>query len=215
MRGGRPKQQPQAAPKPVQEEVDMKKEIAEFGDAAIVRHYCDRKGCGKPVTLLWKGRDGEYCSNKCLKLAERGVTNVTEATTTVEETDSPVTAGKKEKKAKAAPAAKGKTKKAVVTKAKGKVKAVKAKKAAAAESNGDYRDTINTRRVIKLIKKASPYKEDSKRDEVFKMIKSGMTVRDLQEAAIKHYDSPTWMNRAVAILRVCEADGLCSVSSGE
>jgi len=194
---------------------DAVKDIAkEFGDANLVRHICDRPGCGKPVTLLWKGRDGEYCSNNCLKLSERkeGVNKVTEATAAVEATESPVTAGKT-KTTKTA-----KTKKKVAPAAKKKVAAkAKTKKAAAAAatSNGDLRETINNRRVIKLTKKASDMRADTRRQDIYEMIKSGMTVRELQEKAVKHFDSKTWMNRAVAILRVCEEKGLVTVSSGE
>ena len=49
----------------------------DFGDSGVVRHSCDV--CGKPLgihpdgtaTVAWKGRYGEYCSNKCLSKGER------------------------------------------------------------------------------------------------------------------------------------------------
>jgi len=196
-----------ALPEP-DHESDSETIAKEFGNASIVRHICDRPGCGKPVTLNWKGRNGEYCSNKCLKLAERqGESVMTNATEEVQEDVAPVT-GPAPKKAKAA------KKKAVVTAAAGKSKKVKTTKAAAAASNGNGRNTINVRRVIKLTKKASQMRAGTKRQIIYEMLKTGMTVRDLQEAAIKKFKSDTWMGRSVAILRVCEEMGLCTVSNG-
>ena len=39
----------------------------EFGGAEVYRHYCDNPACKGPITVSWKGRRGEYCSNNCLK----------------------------------------------------------------------------------------------------------------------------------------------------
>ena len=48
----------------------MKTPAPEFGGADVVRHTCDNPNCGRPIVLCWKSRDGEYCSNKCMRSAE-------------------------------------------------------------------------------------------------------------------------------------------------
>jgi len=95
----------------------------DFGAAGVIRRKCDR--CNNPILLCWKGRDGEYCSNTCKKLAESGdktMTDTTEATATAA---SPIVAGK--------PATKKAPKKAAAKKAAPKKAA---KKAAASNGSG-------------------------------------------------------------------------------
>lgn len=186
-----------------------------FGDAAVVRHVCDRDGCGKPVTLIWKGRDGEFCSNTCLKLAEKqqGVkvmSNATEELELEEEitaddaAEAPVTAGKTKevkKKKKMEPAPKTKAKAAPAKKA----AAAPAKKAAKASSNGH----IDGDSVIKLTSKASTLGDDTNRQRFYKLIKSGMTVAELTAAVAKKYEDPHF--RAKPFLAACIAKGLVTV----
>ena len=191
----------------------------EFGSAAVLRHLCDRDQCRKPVTLGWKGRDGEYCSNKCFKLAEKeGEKTMTDDTQILDDEDietedddtqdddSPVTAGKdKKKKSKAAPAPlkKGKASAKAVAVAKKVVPKAAAPKAAArnGNSNGDRR--------ITLTKKASELR--GKRQVVYSLIKSGMTVSQLQDAAVKKLQDDSFRTRALVVLKVCQAEGLCTV----
>jgi len=192
----------------------------EFGDATIVRHICDRKGCGKPVTLGWKGRDGEYCSNACLKQAERvtkeNIKMTTELNeevdTTTHDDDSPVTAGKSSDKKK-----KKKAKGTKITKAPGKTAKApdkseakaKSKANGAAKANGSGRNTSIGSQTIHLTKKESELK--GKRAQIFKLIKSGMTVSQLQEAAAKKLGDDSYKARALAVLRTCVDNDLCTV----
>lgn len=194
----------------------------EFGSAAIVRHLCDRVECGKPVTLGWKGRQGEYCSNNCLKLAEHASASnhsrksqgesMTTAEIEVEENDAttdatPVTTPKKAIKQKKAVA-----KKAVAKKAAPAAKKAVAKKAAAATNgHASDRQTINNRRTIKLLKKASPCRPGTLRQQIVDLMKNDMTVAELQQLAVKATKTPSLRSRSVAILRWAEGEGLCRV----
>jgi hypothetical protein len=121
---------------------EVKIKAEDFGDAGIIRRFCDN--CGNPITLSWRGRRGEYCSNACLNSEkEKSALSMTaiddddeEVTDTDEEEsgngddgddedEAPIrrggTATKKAAGKKAAPAKKGK----------GPVAAAPAKKAAA------------------------------------------------------------------------------------
>ena len=49
------------------EAASVKVKAEEFGGAEVYRRYCDNPACKGPVTVCWKGRRGEYCSNNCLK----------------------------------------------------------------------------------------------------------------------------------------------------
>ena len=63
----------------------------DFGAAGVIRRYCDR--CRKPITLCWKGRGKEFCTNACRKAYESGDTMPETNTETVTETPSPIVAG--------------------------------------------------------------------------------------------------------------------------
>lgn len=101
----------------------MKEPATEFGASGVTRERCDNLTCGKIILFTWKGRDGVYCTNACLKRAER-TNEMTDATATIE---SPISGG--------TPAA---TKKAPAKKAAKKVapasKKTAAKKAPAAKT---------------------------------------------------------------------------------
>ena len=97
------------------EESKVDRLAEEFGDAGVIRRFCDR--CQSPITLAWKGRYGEYCSLVCRDLAEKGEQQVPDETndTAAAPAASPITAGASKKKAPAkknAPAAKLAAKKA-------------------------------------------------------------------------------------------------------
>src|ERR1017187_7085615 len=62
---------PQPEPETEPEEPSMEVPADDFGDAGVVRHFCDRPECRKPIALSWKGRYGSYCSNTCLKISEK------------------------------------------------------------------------------------------------------------------------------------------------
>jgi hypothetical protein len=189
--------------------VPREKIAREFGDAAVVRHVCDRQGCGKPVTLIWKGRDGEYCSNGCLKAAEReGVKKVTdlELTEEVEATDdAPVSAGKTKevkKKKKMEPAPKPLA---------AKKSAAPAKAAAASNGKKSSSNGIDGDSVIKLTSKASTLGDGTNRQRFYKLIKSGMTVGELTAAVAKKYSDPHF--RAKPFLEACVAKGLVTIKA--
>ncbi len=137
---------------------NVKVKAEEFGGAAVYRRYCDNPTCKGPITVCWKGRRGEYCSNNCLKTEK-------ENNMTTEET-SPIAAGapatKKGKAAKkAAPA-----KKAAAT------KKAAAPKAAAAESDR----AIENAKVITLVKSDKLPEYRGVKADITKQIKDGITV---------------------------------------
>lgn len=141
-----------------EKEQNVKVKAEDFGDAGIIRRFCDAEGCNNPIALSWRGRSGEYCSNACLqKEKKEKSTFMTAANTTVDDDDEvtdneeeengngengdeedapPIRRGSAAKKAvgkKAAPAKKGK----------GPVAAAPAKKAAASSNSvghGTYAD---------------------------------------------------------------------------
>jgi hypothetical protein len=94
----------------------MKVDSETFPGAGLQRHVCDN--CRKPIVIAWTGRDGEYCSNNCLKQAE-----LKESTTMTDETTGTATQTATENGAPKKKAAKKGT-------AKGKAKASPKKKAA-------------------------------------------------------------------------------------
>jgi hypothetical protein len=180
--------------------------LNEFGDATIVRHICDRKGCGKPITLIWKGRDGEYCSFECKEKTERVTKEMPETNVDTMADDSPVTAGKstadkKKKKKVEAPKAKAKAKTAAPPEAK--------KSKANGKANGSGRDTAIGAQVIHLTKKEGELK--GKRGQIYKLIKNGMTVSQLQDAAARKLGDDSFKSRALAVLRTCVENDLCTV----
>jgi predicted transcriptional regulator len=144
----------------------MKVPHSDFGGAAVAQLICDRASCRKPITLKWTGRDGEYCSNNCLKAVEVNG----EAMTTTEDgntatatatASSPITAGKAKAKktvGKAAPAKKAAAPAKKAAPAAKKAAAAPAKKAAtkaapAAEENGAVRSGSNMEILLKLTRK--------------------------------------------------------------
>lgn len=44
----------------------MQRFAQDFGNAGVVRFYCDGGGCGKPLLVCYRGRAGDYCSRACL-----------------------------------------------------------------------------------------------------------------------------------------------------
>lgn len=117
----------------------MKVPSETFPGAGLQRHVCDK--CGKPIVIAWTGRDGEYCSNKCLKEAEIKESNMTEETGTA-------TAVEEAPKKKAAKKGVAKTK--GVAKGKGKAKpAAKAKKATRASG----KDSMAAKIIVLLERK--------------------------------------------------------------
>ena len=100
-----------ACPAPA-EEKSMKVPATDFGSSGVTRRICDRRACGLPIALGWKGRNGEYCSNQCLKMSEKkdlltGEDMPDEQNATATAAPSPIAAGapapKKTNKKTAAP----------------------------------------------------------------------------------------------------------------
>lgn len=177
----------------------------EFGDAAIVRHVCDRKGCGKPVTLGWKGRDGEYCSNECLKSERVKMTTETNTVDMTDDDDSPVTAGKSTVAKKKKKGNNPKAAKAAKPQPEVKAKSSKAKTNGKANANGASK--IGGQ-VIHLTKTESDLR--GKRAQIYKLMKNGMTVSQLQEDAAKKLGED-FKTRALVVLRLCVENNLCTV----
>ncbi len=153
----------EARASPAQENtVQVKAE--EFGGAAVYRRHCDNPACRGPITVSWKGRRGEYCSNKCLK-TEKENKNMT-----TEETTSPIAAGvpatKKAAKKAATPAAKKAAKKAA---------APATKKAAKPDAEAGARAVENAK-VIQLVKSDKLPEYRGVKADISKQIKDGITV---------------------------------------
>jgi len=238
-------------------------EIArEFGEAGLVRHVCDRPGCGNPVTLIWSapGVQGEFCSNACLlasrksdekhqsgesmKKEEEEVIDVEiedkdeeeeeeEADEAEEEEENdeedgddedapPVSAGKAKTKMKAHVRTKvGKTagkavKTTVKAAAKSTPKPAPAKKPAASANGGGKTARMvamvsahNPDYTIHLTKKGCDM--TGKRLAVYKLIKDGMTLEQLQTIAAKKLDDPSYRRRSLVLLRIWVEDGICTV----
>lgn len=152
----------------------------EFGGAGVYRSYCDNPACGGPITVSWRGRRGEYCSNKCLKTEKEN----TMTTETEETSASPIAAGapatKKGKAKKTAPAAK---KSAAKASAKTAAKPAAAKKA---EPAGD-RSSFPKDGVIKVVKKAelAAHGRRGKAADAFDALKDGLTVEKYRETVFK------------------------------
>ena len=97
-------------------EKNMQVPALDFG-GEVSRHFCDNPNCRKPVTLCWKGRNGEYCSNGCLQAVENSEfqgDNMpdNETAAPVAPANKPITAAAP-KKSKKAPAKKSEPKKVV------------------------------------------------------------------------------------------------------
>lgn len=144
----------------IAQEKTVKVKAEEFGGAEVFRRYCDNPACKGPVTVLWKGRRGEYCSNKCLKTEKEHMNN-NEETTTNEETTSPIAAG--------APATKKATKKAAAK------SAPAATKKAAAPAATSERAAENAK-VIQLVKPAKLPEYRGVKADITKQLKDGITV---------------------------------------
>ncbi len=146
---------------------DIKKAVkvpaTDFGNSGVTRHICDNDTCRKPLKLTWKGRNGEYCSNECLKIAEGiGDKTMTEATETE---SSPITAGASNKKGKAS-AKKAAPKKTTT--------------AAKAATNGHF----DLEHVIKVLKPDAlrGYEVRGKRRDALNVLKDGMTIEKFRDA---------------------------------
>lgn len=161
-------------------EENVKVKASEFGGAEVYRRYCDNPACKAPITVSWKGRRGEYCSNNCLK-TEKEKNIMADETN---ETTSPIAAGapatKKGKAAKPAPSKKVAAKAPAAKKA---AKPVAAKKAAA---SGD-RASFPKDGVIKIVKKAelAAHGRRGKAGDAFDALKDGQTVEKFREAVNK------------------------------
>lgn len=148
---------------PTQEE-GVKVKAEEFGGAEVYRRYCDNPTCKGPITVCWKGRRGEYCSNNCLKTEKENI-NMPDETN-----ESPIAAGTPAtKKGKAAKKAAPATKKAAA-------KAAPAKKAAAKTPAADSERAANNAKVISLVKPDKLPEYRGVKLDITKQIKDGMTV---------------------------------------
>lgn len=135
----------------------MKSASNELGDVGMTVQLCDNPACRKKLVLAWKGREGEYCTQTCLKAVEEKSMTEDESTQDT-----------------AAPAAKK-------SKAKGK-KAAKApaKKKAAAKGSGNR---LSGEEKITVIKKENDFR--GKRVKMFALIKTGMTTKQASDAIQK------------------------------
>jgi hypothetical protein len=157
--------------------VDVKAE--EFGGAGVYRRYCDNPACEGPITVSWRGRRGEYCSNDCLK-TEKDKTMTTATEETTEEAASPIAAG-----APAAKKAKGKKAdaKTAVKKAAAKPTPAAKKAAAPKAAPGDRASYPND--AVIVMPKAYDHGRRGKSGDAFDALKNGITVGKYREAVKK------------------------------
>ena len=175
----------------VKKEVKPKKvphlNASDFGDVGVIRHFCDNSDCANPgrnpvmeidgklltvITLCWKGRFGEYCSNECLK------TEKEKKMPDEQDQDSPVSAGdptpsKKGKKAATKTAVPAATKKA----------AKKAAPATNGASNGVGRSKFANDMTITV--KKNDHGLTGNRGLALDCLKTGITVEKFREALKK------------------------------
>jgi Protein of unknown function (DUF3489) len=120
----------------------------DFGESGVVRRFCDKPTCRRPVTLEWRSRSGKiYCSNECLK-TEKPEKESRQMTTENTE-DSPIAPAAAKKKAAKKVAAKK-----VAAKTKETAKAAKkaAKKTSAKAAKGEPREGSKTAQVVEMLK---------------------------------------------------------------
>ncbi len=143
-------------------EGNVKVKAEEFGGAEVYRRYCDNPTCRGPITVCWKGRRGEYCSNNCLKTEkENNMTTDTNA--------SPIAAG--------TPAAKKGGKKAAVKKAPAATKkAAAGKKAAAKAGDETSARAVENAKVISIVKSDKLPEYRGVKADITALIKDGITV---------------------------------------
>lgn len=174
----------------------------DFGDAGIVRRFCDNPECQRPITLCWKGRNGEYCSNKCLKTEKENTTNMASQPVPMQDPNDappakPITGGSKKK---TAPAAK---KAAPAPKAAKPAKAAKAAKPAKAATTS----RVNPDATIKLAKGFDAATMRGSRGERAALLKDGMTVGQFKAAVEKAKVSGT----AMGLLQMLVAAGQATI----
>lgn len=165
-----------------------------FPGAGLKRHVCDNEACRKPIVIAWQGRDGEYCSNKCLKLKEEGGNTMVTATDDNTEGAATQTAPETKKKA-----VKGKAKVKAAKKGKAKAAAKKSKAAAGDRLSGDS--------TITVLKKASEFR--GKRETMFNKLKTGMTVKEVGDLTEKVWNG----SRYSGFIHVCVEAGLIKVNA--
>lgn len=165
----------------------MKEQSTALGNVGMTIMTCDNPNCRKNLVLAWKGRSGEYCSSKCLKLVEEKqmVDNEEYEDETQEDTAAPVAKTKKAKAAK-----KGKP-----------AKKVAAKKAVAKKAKGTS-TRIDPEARITVLKKDHEFR--GKRVKMFSLIKTGMTTKQASDAIQKFLGGA----RYSGFLHICKDAGL-------
>jgi len=165
----------QTCASPLAEDPMMNIPAPDFGPSGVTRKVCDRRACGNPINLCWKGRSGEYCSNQCLKIAEKGQTTMTtdtETTAPVSAPASPIAAGAPSTKSKKAPSKKAPT------------PAPKpAPKSKPTPTSPVGRSAYANDMTIKVLKTDHGLK--GKRGDAMDCLKDGMTVEKLKAALTK------------------------------
>lgn len=155
--------------------VNVHQKAEDFGGAEVYRHFCDNPECKKPIVLCWKSREGEFCSNKCMKETQASLTttetNTVAKPTTIEENMSEKKENKSSKKAVV-----GKPAAAKITKPKVEAKKAKAAvaKLKAPKANGKPRPVLDDKAVIHIVSKDHKYKGINA--DRFKLLSDGMTV---------------------------------------
>jgi hypothetical protein len=144
----------------IKEDEGVKVKAEEFGGAGVYRRYCDNPACKGPITVCWKGRRGEYCSNSCLKTEKENTMTTNEET--VEE--SPIAAGAPASKKKGKAAKKAAPVKKAAKKTTKKVSAAPSERA---EGNA---------KVIQLVKSEKLPEYRGVKTDITKQIKDGITV---------------------------------------
>lgn len=190
----------------------MEKHADDFGDANVVRHFCDHESCGKPITVAWTGRYGKYCCNTCLQLnenSEKEITNMADTNETT--TTSPITAGAPV--AKKAPKGKAAKKAAPVVKKAAKGKAAKAAPVATAKkAPKEPKDGKTSEKDAQVLHINDSVANDmrGKRADVMKLLKDGMTLGAFKAAVCKKFDSTSGL--PLAVLKAAVAKGMVTTA---
>jgi len=168
----------------------MQQKAEDFGGAEVYRHYCDNLKCKRPIILCWKSREGEFCSNKCMKEVQASPSEETKTNTIEENMSNKKEAMKSKSSPKAAatkPAAVKTTKPAVKPAPKAApAPKVKAEKAPATSANKS-RPGLDDKAVIHVVSIDHKYKGMSA--DRFKLLANGMTVDDFVNSNKKNLDN--------------------------
>ena len=185
----------------------MQQQSTALGNIGMTQTLCDNPRCRKPTPVCWKGRNGKYCSNKCLKQVEENM--VTEEDDDFnqdnEEVEEAVVEAPK-KKAVAKKAAKPAAKKATTKPTKTEKEAKAARKPLVKKGKGVVRDRVDNEAKITIV--AADVEMRGARADKWKCLKNGQTVGAAKEAMTKK-----GLTSVSGFINVCVEKGLIKLAA--